>query len=812
MSSLCRRMVHCLYLFPIMGTFLPAALVPENITSLFPMSEEAVRLTFIASEVKAPEPTREYAYRIINYEGAEVAQGKASIDEAGQVSIPAVLPAGFYEVVFPETFPSAPATGIWSRNRHSLLNVPASQVDSFLGVDAALSWLTKPKERPELIRNLQNVIGSSALARERMAWQEIHVQEDKWNWETKSAYESTRKMYAEAGISLLEVFHNAPMRWGRSQGGRFPDDLLAASRSWRELAYRWHAYWGALEAWNEPDIAFGGNQPADQYLPLLKTIRYTMREAGIDTPIGGGVFATNGRAYISLAARNGLLDECDFVSFHYYGDPLGLERLIGQHRMWLEEFGQPHKPLWLTETGITRPGKSGVRPDREVQARTALTYAMQAVESRACGIERFFPFVYPAYSENSDSRHYGMLDHMRTPLRTLAASAQTAYALSGTVYAGDLPVEIARDAKRFRVFETPDDKEPVLVVAYSGTVALGATMKVPFPMQSAQGIDGRLLELVDSQTFPIPDGIAYLKVAARDVKDLLVKDTEAMRLYQLAQKKSPPPPPVTPIVLQPQLDMKSLSAVSTSGYFFPKEKTRIPVNVGVNNLGKDTRRITLRAGTSAPQKTIIVAGGTREIVTMEADVETLPAGFAETKQLDITATSDGGERISPAVLLLNASGGLDIGTHLKGSHYQFPLSLGEAYRWTNHSSGKIVFEHQEAAAWGFRVDFPAGVDRWAYPRFTLPQELDSARTTGVLLKARCPNPATIRLMAWDDQGRQSYTPFSLFPADGEWHVVYVSYENFLQVDVGKPVKISIGLNSKTESNILEVSDIYIIGK
>ncbi|RRK01320.1 glycosyl hydrolase [Opitutaceae bacterium TAV4] len=812
MISLRRRIVQCLCILPSAGICLSSALVPENITELFPMDKEAVRLTFVAKGDEGPTLAKEPHYRILNYEGKEIARGQASIDDAGKVSVQAVLPAGFYELIFPEASSASPATGIWSLNRHSLLNVPASQVDSFSGIDAALSWLTKPEERPELIRNLRNVIGSSALVRERMAWQDIHVREDKWNWETKSAYESTRKMYAQAGIPLLEVFHNAPKRWGRSQGGRFPDDLLAASHSWSHLARRWHGYWGALEVWNEPDIGFGGHQPADQYLPLLKTIRYTMREAGIDTPIGGGVFATNGRAYISLAARNGLLDECDFVSFHYYGDPLGLERLIGQHRMWLAEFGQPHKPLWLTECGITRPGKSGVRPDREVQARTALTLAMQAVESRACGIERFFPFVYPAYSERSGSRHYGMVDHLRTPLRTLAASSQAAHVLSGTVYAGDLPEETAKDAKRFRVFEIPDNKESMLVVAYSGTVALGSMMKVPFPVQSAQGIDGRLLELADKQTFPIPDGIAYLKVAARDVKNLLVKDTEAMRLYQLAQKKSPPPPSATPIVLQPQMDMKSLSAVSSSGYFFPKEMTRIPVNVGVNNLGKDARRITLQAGASAPHKTITVAGGAREIVTMEVDVETLPAGFAETKQLDITATSDGGERVGPVVLLLNASGGWDIGRHLKESNYQYPLSLGEAYRWTKHSSGKLVFEHQAPATWGFRVDFPGGVDRWAYPRFTLPQEVDSARTTGVLLKARCANPATIRLMAWDDQGRQSYTPFSLFPADGEWHVVYVSYENFLQADVGKPMKISIGLNSKTESNILEVSDLYIIGK
>lgn len=780
-----------------------AAPKPADITTLFPLADKPVTLSF---RMEAGQREKTHEYRIIDYNGEVTAQGVAKSNEQGLLSVTLKLPVGYHEVNFGPPGSHGEATGLWSRSPEIV------REDPFFCIDAGLSWLTQPEERPDLIRNVEHLIAPGGLVRERMAWQEIHAGGSRWDWETKLRYESTRKMYAKSGVPLLEVFHNAPTQWGRAQGGRFPDNLLAAASSWHEVSQRWHGYWGALEVWNEPDIGFGGKQPADQYLPLLKTIRYTMRSAGIETPIGGGVFATNNRAYITLAARNGLLDECEFVSFHYYGDPLGLERLIGQHRAWLGEFGYPTKPLWLTETGITRPGKTGVRPNLKAQIKTALTYAMQAVESRACGITRFFPFVYPDYSERSGSRHYGMLDHNRTPLRILAAMAQTSRALSGTTYAGDLPLEIADGAKRFRVFAMPGpNRGKMMIVAYTGEAAAENSLTLPFSVLSAHGIDGRVLPMQNARTIPIPDGIAYLKSDAMDVKKLLLKDTNAMRLYQLAMVPSQPPPPVTPIVLQPQLNVKQLSAMSSLGYFLSKDMARLPVQVGVNNLGKAARKVSIRAG-KGPAQMVTVAGGSREIVTMEVAVPSLPQGFAEAKQLDISAVSDGGERIAPVSLAFNLSGGWDIGMHLKDTQYQFPLSLDELYRWEKRGSGKITFAHEPPATWGFKVSFPQGVDRWAYPRFTLPQEVDLNRITGVLLRGRCMANATVRLMSWDEQGRQSFTPFTLFPSDGEWHVAYVSFESYQQADVGKPVKISIGLNSAKETNALEVSELYLIGK
>lgn len=793
----------------LLQTWLFSSALPTNVTELYPAEDSLSNISFKLEPTgaSANNASSRYAFRITDYAGEAVTHGQLEADADGRVQVPVQLPAGYYEISFEGAGdPGQEATGLWVRPdvREGLPS------DPFFSIDTAISWLTQFDDRQSMIDNLPQVIGTGGMARERLAWQSIHPSEDQWDWETESRYESTRQAYKDAGIEVLEVFHRTPERWGANQGGRFPVDLLSASHSWAEVAKRLHKYWAALEVWNEPDISFGGNQPADQYLPMLKMVRYVMHDAGIDTPIGGGVLATSNRNYITQAALNGLLDECDFFSFHYYGDPMGVERLIARHRLWLDEFGSPNKPLWLTEIGMTRSGTTGVRPEADVQAINAMTLAMQSIEARACGIVRLFPFVYPEYSERSGSRHYGMLDARGTPLRILAAVAQTANALSGTEYLGDLPIQSQSDLKRLRVFSHPDKESSVIVVAYTGEINENKTINLPYTALNIQGADGRNLQIGSNGEIPIPDGIAYLELAMQDIGADLIRDTEAMRLYNLAQVESPAPPAPSPIVLQPQIDVADLSAISTLGYFLPRDKKHIAVNVNVLNLGKDERNIRIQGGLS--DRTVTVPANAQATVQVEADVQSLPRGFAETKLLTITGTSDGGERVAPVVLAFNLSAGLGIGEHLQESNYQYNLSLEEEYRWRKNSSGDMSFESDTPGAWGFKVTFPDGVDRWAYPTFTLPQEVDMSQVTGVLLRARALGKGTIRIKSWDAQGQTGHSPFSIFPSDGEWHVVYVSFDSYLQADEGKPVRLSIGMNSSTANNAIEVSDLYLIGK
>lgn len=775
---------------------------PVDRSALLLTEGEPVDLRFHTGETDAVDD-----YHITDYDGRVVAEGRMPQAVQGELVLPLDLPAGYHEVVF---------TAQDGEQRIGLCSLPADDLasDGFLSIDAALSWLEKPEDQPDLIKGMRRLIGANGLARERLSWAGLNPAEERWDF---SKNESVRRLYQENGIGVLEMFHDAPGRFGSAQQGKFPNDLIGVSISWSVVASRWQSLWAALEVWNEPDIGLGGNQPADQYVPLVKAIRYAMHSAGAKTPLGGGVFAAMNTNYLEQATLNGLLDECDFVSFHYYGNPLGLERLVGQYRSWLERAGHSGTPLWITEMGQARLGVKGVRPELTSQRETAMIYAMQAVEAKACGVARVFPFVYVDYSEHNGRRHYGMLDHDRSPLRVLAAVAEAGRALSGMEYIGDVPTSMIDGAARIRVFEAVPDSKTLLVALYTGRTAAGATVATPFSVQQVTGVDGRALNL-DQGRVPVGDGLVYLRVARSDLNGILETPTEAMRLHRISKEAAAALPSVSSIVLQPQLDVDAMQAVSTRGYYLPKGMERLPVQMRVNNLGRESRTITVRAP-GALEETIMIPAATCETIPMDIDLSVLMAGPAgDDRIIAFSATADNGERIGPASLtVIPSSNAEGIADHLKESAYQFQLAVGEDYRWETNTSGSMVFQHEAPAAWGFRVSFPPGVDRWAYPRFTLPQEVDQSRVTGVLLRARCLKPAVVRLMSWNSDGETSVTQFPVIPADGEWHTAYVplaSYQQFVTQKPGQQAlsKLSVGLNSQSETNTLEISDLYVIGK
>lgn len=781
----------------------------------FPQAGETVALPLIKNDKAKVEGVP--AYRVIDYSGQTLSKGQAESDGAGGWQARFAPETGFYEVVI-EGQDEGQATGLWSQADKSQPN------DGFLGVDMAMSWLTKPEARAKQAAGLSQVMGTGVMARERLSWEAINPEDGKWEWEVDlrfpdRRYDSTRQLYAKAGVPLLEMFHDTPAWMGRAQNGRFPDNLPAAAREWQEVAKRWSRLWGALEIWNEPDITFGGRQPADQYAPIVKTIRWAMEKAAPTVPLGAGVYSAFNPAYLELSARNGILDECDFLSFHYYGDAMGIEPLVSKYRGWMAAAGRETKPLWMTEVGMPRPGRSGVRPPAGEQMRTALTYAMQPIEAKASGVALFFPFVYNEYSEHNERRHFGMLDGRGTPLRALAASAQAGYELAKKNYIGDVPVGHIPGAARVRVFAEENGDE-ALVVIYTGKVEAGAKVKLPFAASAARGVDGRRLEMEDGgRTVPVSDGLAYVTVPRNDLKDILDTSTETMRLWKLGQATPPPLPAASGIVLQPQIDPEAMKVLTVRGYFLKPKAETAEVRVGVNNLTDEEQKVTVRAS-GAEEQTVTVAAQSREFAVMKVPVEGLPKGVAgDDRLIEITAEAENLTRIAPAALFVIPDVGEDgVAGHLASSTYHFPLTVGEAYRWEKSSNGKLTFGHTPPAAWGFTVQYSSDKDNWAYPKFLVPQEVDPQRVTGVLVRARCLKPAKVNLMSWDDQGEMSVTRTPILPADGKWHTVYVPFVSYSRSFLEEPgkrraiTKISVGFNTKEKENTLEISDLYMIGK
>lgn len=742
------------------------------------------------------------APRVRDYAGREVeAKVALSPDRRRVLGFTPALSRGFYEIVLAAD--GSDATGFIVHGASA-----PSASDPFFAIDSAISWLTKPAERAELINGLPSL--GIGLSRERLSWNAIHPAADRREWETPRVYDTTRRHYAASNVKILEMFHDAPKWLGAAQGGRFPDDLIGAAASWREIAARWHDTWSALEVWNEPDIIFGGNQPADQYLPLVKTIRHTMRSAGIELPILGGAIAYLNRDYLEVAARNGLLDESEAFSFHYYGDPLGMEKHIAEIRTWLRAHGAEGKALWLTECGNRWMGDAAARPSLSDQSSTALAFGMNTVEAKACGIEAFFPFVYVRYNEGP--KNFGMLDASGAPLRSMAAYAQALRALSGASYVGDIAASEIPSARRIRVFERGD--EDAVVVVYTGDTKPEGALVVPFAVVEARGIDGRALVVGADSRIPCVDGMAYLRVRRGDIADRLNRDTEAARLSRV-RLQAPSLPEVAHIVLQPVIDIAKVTA-SSRGYYLPEQLDSLDLELRVNNFSTRPAKVTLRPDHGAAID-LEVPATARTKHALKIQVADLSASADGVAYYTVKAEAEDGGRVSSVVLPFILPQGLQ--KHLQGAAYQFNLPIAELHRWRmNNAAAKARFIPRGAeVAWGLEVKFSQEAERWAYPPFTLPQEVDLDRVQGVLLRARAQPGAAVRLMTWSGKDEPRHTNFPVIPADGQWHVAYVPFTSFMNAEAGKPVghalrQISVGFNSKEASALLEVSDLYLLGR
>lgn len=757
----------------------------------------------VATDIQLKSPLSQVgqvvSYQVMDYSDKAIQSGQSTVNSSEILKISLTLEAGYYSLKL----------STQQRPVGLICQPPIAKRDDFFSIDAAISWLAPVEMRAALISNLKDL--GIGMVRERLSWGQLNPSVEQWDWETTKKYETTRRLYRDAGLPVLEMFHDAP-RWvldcapsgeGASVDRKYPSDLKAMANSWKSIAGRWQSYWGGIEAWNEPDILFGGNLPADQYLPILKTVRYALSESKVTAPLGGGVFAYYSPPFFDLAARNGLLSECDFVSFHYYQDALGIEDRVKKMRDWLAHYGQEAKPLWITEIGCPIAGKPAQFPTLVEQQKSALEFATKTVEARACGIANYFAFVYVFYPETG--KNFGMTDGKGTPLRSLSAYATTIRLLAGASYMGDVK-GLDATVQRARVFDLQNGD--ALVVLATGKLQSNA-VKVSFPTLAIYGVDGRKLELLSDGRVPMEDGMAYIRVKKEALAGALDKDTQANRLYALSLKKVPPLKPASPIILQPLIDREGVQATSC-GYLLSETKKLYPLRLKVNNLSGQDWEVLV---TVASSEKIPVKVGARSgiVLEREIDVSTLPIDQFGSNILTVTATSTGDAPISPVAISLSLPRGLEV--HLKNAEYQFALPIAELNRWEKNAAGKMDWLQMTELPFGYKINIDAP-DKWAFPKFTLPQEVDRLKVEAVAVRVRCEKEAIVRLATWDETGRFQCTGYSIIRPDGQWHVAYIPLQSFLSYAPGRPMmgpQVSVGINSKEIENKVEISDFYLLG-
>ena len=752
-------------------------------------------------------PDARVPYVIRDYAGVQVGAGAAALADDGSVDLQHSFARGYSEVVFPSAHQ---AFGVVALEAHQ------GPPDPFFGIDAGLSWLeTDPARRDGLVRILARC--GIAIARERLGLGAVNPTPAHYAWnEAPRAFATLRDLYARHGVQVLEMLGSGGNHHELIRDAWFPTNLPALAQTSADVARHWQAGWGGVEVENEPDLK---TIPAEQYACIAKADSYALAQSGCAAPLVSGVFATTPPGpYFDTCAANGLLLDSDAISFHTYDRAPAVEQMVTRYRAWLAGAGAANLPLWHSESGW--PWVKG--PDRAPRAQdadSALEIAAKAVESRACGVASYFPFVYTHYEEGPKS--FGMMGREATPLRSMAAYAMAAHALSGLRYLGDLP-GVGAPVRLARVFGGGADQVRV-VVLYAGVPDQAAVAHLPVPALRAAGADGREVPLADGAV-SLADGMAYVWLDAAAAAAQVTTETTAARLCALAQQPLARPRLASPLVLQ-FLAQDTPARASARRYLLSAVTAHaLPLRVRIQNLSRQA--ITVHPALTLP-------GGR----PMAADAVTVPAlglvavgwtvdaaaalDIAETRLATVTATTDGGIPASPLAIPLVVEGGLE--QHLARHSHQRILPFTDLRQWQAQCAGHGTSRFAvDAGMWRLSDRFSGADGNWDYPIFTLSQAIDPATENAFLIRARILHPAGPAAIIANPNRPDSFWCPDLFPADGAWHVVYVPFAEMkpgpggpgmqnTRLDPGSWKSLAIGMGSQVEVNALEVSHFLVVG-
>jgi len=808
-------------------TALAGKLVPVDVSGFYVTPEQTTTLRWNMTEAPTPE---QLAFTVFDVNATKISTGVAKFEE-NQVTTTVTLPQGYWEIAFD-------ATG----ERFGIVSQPAAAgpFDEFFAIDAGLSWLVREDDlREGIIKSAKR--SGIGMMRERFRLAGVAPEEGKFDWQTQNRYDSLRQTYKKHGIEILELSHDAPKWMGKRK--TYPKNLAQYADAWKAIAEQWQDTWGAVEVWNEPDIFFGGDLPADQYVALVKALAYRFQRDGMKKPLVGGVVAHFNEDWITTAMANQLGDLIDVFSFHTYDHAPAMERLI-------EKYQGLNIPLWLTECG--RPWKKGPdRPPVEQDLESVTDIIMKGVESKCCGVARYFPFVLPYYEENDNN--FGMLDRQGTPLRSMAGYAQMIRVLAHTDYVGDLKPETFSVAEtmppvmRARVFRSQDAKnDNAVIVLYTGNMQ-PTKLQTTLDVINVESVTG---EALPTNPLVVTNGLIYL--FAKVPENLVETDTPAMKMLDGAKKPrvfefaNLRAWPIVTVFDDTQFESGS------AGYRIKCDAStelRLPLttyNLATDESGKTnfavvnaTAAINPDVSDSSTLFMALIPPPTTQWQQLKNDIPTqLEHHITFKKEAEMLEefhiqygivsrmwemTSMGIPAVYPTLSLRFFNEPTWEGV-LEKCKDRLPLDISPE-KWMPSASGQLSINAAESGGVILKCVFGDG-DKWCYPRLAVPEGIDPAKYSGVILRGRTlgktMGETTPRLFLHErDTGAGYMTEAVLFPADGEWHAVQIPFNRLIycaatppdsngKLDLENVDSISVGFNATSKEATLEISDVSFI--
>jgi polysaccharide biosynthesis protein PslG len=251
----------------------------------------------------------------------------------------------------------------------------------------------------ELAR-LDQLAGTGAnVARTGLYWDA--VQPTSSNARAWTLFDGLYQSMLARGIRPLFILYAAPC-WaqaGSCRQGAHPSaghyDELADFAARAAQRYPQAA---GIEVWNEPnyEIYWGGTPDPEAYGEMLKTVVPAIKAAnpnmpvitaGLSPHINDDVDAMAYETFLRRAYATGGPQLADAIGTHPYPNRRYVEDYLGNIRVNLfrylrvmKDFGEEHKPMWVTETGVSNDGDEGFSPDQQADALAQIYNLMRRID------------------------------------------------------------------------------------------------------------------------------------------------------------------------------------------------------------------------------------------------------------------------------------------------------------------------------------------------------------------------------------------------------------------------------------------------
>jgi hypothetical protein len=512
---------------------------------------------YFVSEGKASVSALDY--KLYDYLDKPAGAGKLEWDRASNCYITHVnLPQGFYEI-------RIPASG----RSFGIVSIPAYQgdTDGFFAISTHLSAILyrHPPEfrNPEWVRRCLAIVKRTGIRsiREMDEWKLADRGPGRMDWDYRMA--DTVRRYAEIyGIEVLNMTASFPARVAAEKSEIIRNhycvvsvDLLKFKGPFLAMNRRWAGTLCGMQLGNEPD---GKSMPGECNMSMVQAASWYLKQAGAATPLVAPALTNRDMNldFLKLYMANGWFDYTDVITFHNYSEPHRIYSDVKAFREILRGRAKAGMPIWITECGKAwLRGKKRyweARDTSDGKARALLAedqlsayyIAVKAVESKACGVEKYFPFNLGLFSNSVHS--FSMLGGNYTPLRSMAAYVNCVSELANKNYIGDLNMS-TKGLVGARVLA--DDKSAVAVLDTGTTETVTITLDKGL-VASMVTIDGRPI-LPDARgRWKISGGMAYARLVDPKARNLINRNTPAMQLFKLAREYRPVPRKASPVVFQ----------------------------------------------------------------------------------------------------------------------------------------------------------------------------------------------------------------------------------------------------------------------